>query len=232
MSWARRKIRVGRVASDKMDKTVVVAVVWHRRHPLYKKAIKRVVKLKAHDETNQCHQGDLVRIRETRPVSRDKRWRVVEILERREALEIKPKELDQELIGQRKAPKPAVTTADRAPTETERELETAEAIEKETPQVTTTEEETAQQEEATKASAPDMEAEAVGEAVEEETPVAPPQEVEKRETKAPRTRRVSRRSAPARTPKSTSRKQQDKAVGEAETPEASQEKTEPKEPPE
>ena len=77
-----RKTLVGRVVSDKMDKTVVVAIEDSVRHPLYKKIIKRTVKFKAHDENNECGVGDRVRIMETRPLSKDKRWRVTNILER------------------------------------------------------------------------------------------------------------------------------------------------------
>jgi small subunit ribosomal protein S17 len=77
-----RKTRVGNVVSDKMDKTVVVAVVDSVKHPLYKKIIKRTYKLKAHDENNECAVGDRVRVMETRPLSKDKRWRLVEIMEK------------------------------------------------------------------------------------------------------------------------------------------------------
>lgn len=77
-----RKTRVGTVVSDKMDKTVVVAIMTSVKHPLYKKIIKRTVKFKAHDEKNECRTGDRVRIMETRPLSKDKRWRVVEIVEK------------------------------------------------------------------------------------------------------------------------------------------------------
>ncbi|MDD6279441.1 MAG: 30S ribosomal protein S17 [Ruminococcus sp.] len=77
-----RKTRVGKVVSDKMDKTVVVAIVDNVKHPLYKKIIKRTVKLKAHDEKNECRIGDRVEVMETRPLSKDKRWRVTNILER------------------------------------------------------------------------------------------------------------------------------------------------------
>lgn len=77
-----RKTRVGIVVSDKMDKTVVVALKDNVRHPLYKKIIKRTVKLKAHDEANTCGIGDRVLLMETRPISKDKRWRVVEIIEK------------------------------------------------------------------------------------------------------------------------------------------------------
>ena len=77
-----RKTRVGKVISDKMDKTIVVAVVDNVEHPLYKKIVKRTYKLKAHDENNECGIGDTVRVMETRPLSRDKRWRLVEIIEK------------------------------------------------------------------------------------------------------------------------------------------------------
>ena len=73
-----RKTRVGRVVSDKMDKTVVVAIVDNVKHPLYKKIVKRTVRLKAHDENNACKVGDRVEVMETRPLSKDKRWRVFE----------------------------------------------------------------------------------------------------------------------------------------------------------
>ncbi|GCA66703.1 30S ribosomal protein S17 [Mediterraneibacter butyricigenes] len=77
-----RKTRTGRVVSDKMDKTIVVAVEDHVKHPLYKKIVKRTYKLKAHDENNECKVGDTVKVMETRPLSKDKRWRLVEIMER------------------------------------------------------------------------------------------------------------------------------------------------------
>ena len=77
-----RKTRVGTVVSDKMDKTIVVAVKDRVQHPLYKKILKRTVKFKAHDEKNECRVGDRVRIMETRPLSKDKRWRLVEIVEK------------------------------------------------------------------------------------------------------------------------------------------------------
>ena len=77
-----RKTRVGKVVCDKMDKTVVVAVEDNVRHPLYKKIVKRTYKLKAHDENNECRVGDKVRVMETRPLSKDKRWRLVEIMEK------------------------------------------------------------------------------------------------------------------------------------------------------
>ncbi len=77
-----RKTRVGKVVSDKMDKTIVVAIEDNVKHPLYKKIIKNTVKFKAHDENNECRIGDRVLVMETRPLSKDKRWRVVEIVEK------------------------------------------------------------------------------------------------------------------------------------------------------
>lgn len=77
-----RKTRTGRVVSDKMDKTIVVAVEDNVKHPLYNKIVKRTYKLKAHDEENTCGIGDVVRVMETRPLSKDKRWRLVEIVEK------------------------------------------------------------------------------------------------------------------------------------------------------
>jgi len=89
----KRKIRVGRVVSDKMDKTVVVVVESPKRHPLYKKTIKKIVRYKAHDEKNECRTGDIVRIIETRPLSRQKRWRVAEVITKGEVVEVKPEEI-------------------------------------------------------------------------------------------------------------------------------------------
>ncbi len=77
-----RKTRVGHVISDKMDKTIVVAIETSVKHPLYKKVIKTTYKLKAHDENNEAHVGDTVEVMETRPISRDKRWRLVRIVEK------------------------------------------------------------------------------------------------------------------------------------------------------
>jgi len=77
-----RKVRVGKVVSAKMDKTVVVTVEDRVAHPVYKKIIGRTYRLKAHDENNECREGDIVRVMETRPLSKDKRWRVVEIVEK------------------------------------------------------------------------------------------------------------------------------------------------------
>ena len=78
----RRKTRVGKVVSDKMDKTIVVAIADNKKHPLYNKVVKSTYKLKAHDEENTCKIGDTVKVAETRPLSKDKRWRLVEIVEK------------------------------------------------------------------------------------------------------------------------------------------------------
>ena len=77
-----RKTRIGKVVSDKMDKTIVVAVENHVKHPLYGKIVKKTYKLKAHDENNKCGIGDTVKVMETRPLSKDKRWRLVNIIEK------------------------------------------------------------------------------------------------------------------------------------------------------
>ncbi|SHJ66384.1 small subunit ribosomal protein S17 [Dethiosulfatibacter aminovorans DSM 17477] len=82
MERGNRKVRIGKVVSDKMDKTIVVAVETFVSHPLYSKKVKSTKKLKAHDETNQCGIGDRVKVMETRPLSKDKRWRLVEIIEK------------------------------------------------------------------------------------------------------------------------------------------------------
>ena len=77
-----RKTRTGTVVSNKMDKTIVVAIEDHVKHPLYKKIVKKTYKLKAHDENNECNIGDKVKVMETRPLSKDKRWRLVEVMEK------------------------------------------------------------------------------------------------------------------------------------------------------
>jgi len=89
----KRKIRFGKVVGDKMDKTVIVAVDTPKRHPLYKKTVRRVVKYYAHDEKNESKVGDKVKLEETRPTSKLKRWRVVEIVAKGKVAEIKPEEI-------------------------------------------------------------------------------------------------------------------------------------------
>ena len=89
----KRKTRLGHVVSNKMDKPVVVAVEKLRRHPLYKKTMRSTVKYKVHDENNECSLGDKVRIVETRPLSREKRWRLAEIITKGEVAEVQPQEI-------------------------------------------------------------------------------------------------------------------------------------------
>ena len=112
MSFERRKVRVGVVVGDKMDKTVVVAVEWRRPYALYRKSVRRRTKFKAHDENNEYKIGDTVRIRETRPMSRTKRWRVVELIQRGDVAEIQPDEIVVEEIAEDDAaPEPVLEAA-------------------------------------------------------------------------------------------------------------------------
>ena len=94
MSFERRKVRVGKVVSDKMDKTVVVVYQWSQPHPIYKKAVRRQTKFYAHDPENRCSLGDTVRIVESRPYSKTKRWKVAEILSSIEIAEVQPEEIE------------------------------------------------------------------------------------------------------------------------------------------
>ncbi len=96
MSYERRKVRVGRVVSDKMDKTVVVVYEWTQPHPIYKKAVRRQTKFYAHDEDNRCSLGDTVRIIESRPYSKTKRWKVAEILSSTEIAEVQPEDIQMD----------------------------------------------------------------------------------------------------------------------------------------
>ena len=96
----KRKARIGRVVSTKMDKTAVVSVETTRRHPLYNKNVKKALKYKAHDEANRCKLGDMVRIVETRPLSKAKRWRILEIITTGEIAEVQPREISLEIEKQ------------------------------------------------------------------------------------------------------------------------------------
>ena len=89
-----QKTRLGHVVSNKMNQTVVVKVETLRQHPHYKRVVRYLTKFKAHDENNACAVGDLVRIVETRPISKEKRWRIAEILHKGEVVEVKPQEID------------------------------------------------------------------------------------------------------------------------------------------
>ena len=91
---ARRKVRTGSVVRVKQDKTAIVEMVWKQRHRLYHKQVRRVARFYVHDPENQCRIGDLVRIEETRPISKTKHWRLLEILDRRQVAEVRPIELE------------------------------------------------------------------------------------------------------------------------------------------
>jgi small subunit ribosomal protein S17 len=97
----KRKIRLGRVVSRKMDKTAVVVVETSRHHPMYKKTMKKLTRYKVHDEKNECAPGDIVRLVETRPLSKEKHWRVAEIVTKAEVIEVRPEELEiePEIVG-------------------------------------------------------------------------------------------------------------------------------------
>ena len=125
MSYERRKVRVGRVVSDKMDKTVVVLYAWSRPHPIYKKAVRRQTRFNAHDPDNQCRIGDTVRIIETRPISKTKRWKVEEIISSREIAELQPEEIQ---IDESVATAAATSALDQpSPTEEEASVQETEA---------------------------------------------------------------------------------------------------------
>lgn len=94
MAKEMRKIRTGRVVRTKTDKTAVVETAWRQRHPLYRKQVRRLGRFNVHDALNQCRLGDLVRIQEVRPISKTKRWRLLEILERREVADVRPIDLE------------------------------------------------------------------------------------------------------------------------------------------
>ena len=102
MAKENRKSRVGQVTSNRMHETVVVSVAWQKKHPIYRKGIKQITKFYVHDANNACKLGDRVRIEETRPISKIKRWRVLEILERHEVAEVKPVDLDEGLLTEEK----------------------------------------------------------------------------------------------------------------------------------
>ena len=136
MSFERRKVRVGRVVSDRMDKTVVVVIEWRRPHRIYKKAVKRQTRFKAHDPGNECKTGDLVRIIESRPRSRTKRWRVAQILQREEIAEVQPQDIRVEdesvLVAEREtAPEEGVEEEVEALAVDEQVQETLEEVEEE-----------------------------------------------------------------------------------------------------
>jgi len=104
-----KKTKVGQVLSNRMEKTVIVRVEAYRQHPVYKKKTRNITKYKVHDEKKECHEGDTVRIIETRPLSKEKRWRIDEILIHAAALAAKPQEIEPKIIAEKE--KPAVTEA-------------------------------------------------------------------------------------------------------------------------
>lgn len=98
MAKVMRKIRVGSVVSTRMDKTAVVEMVWKQRHRIYRKQMRRVTRFYVHDPESQCQIGDTVRIQETRPISRTKHWRLLEILSRREVADVRPIDLETDIV--------------------------------------------------------------------------------------------------------------------------------------
>lgn len=98
MAKAMRKIRVGSVVSTRMDKTAVVELVWKQRHRIYRKQMRRVTRFYVHDPESRCEIGDTVRIQETRPISRSKHWRLLEIIARREVADVRPIELETDIV--------------------------------------------------------------------------------------------------------------------------------------
>jgi small subunit ribosomal protein S17 len=183
-SFGGRKVREGTVVSDKMDKTVVVAVETRVRHPLYKKIVRRLHRHLAHDETNDAKLGDVVRIVESRPYSRRKRWRLAEVLVRVERPEVAAREIDLELLGEVKpeeekeeAAAPAEAVAEEAAPEGETEVAAdvvAEAAEEVPPvEQVVTEPEAAEAQEAVVAPEPETEVEAQAEETPETVADAP-----------------------------------------------------------
>jgi small subunit ribosomal protein S17 len=100
MSHDRRKIRTGKVVSNSMDKTIVVSVEWRQPHRIYKKNVRKWSRFKVHDETNQCSLGDVVRIIETRPLSKTKNWKVQEVIQKGDLADIQPHEINDNSMGE------------------------------------------------------------------------------------------------------------------------------------
>ena len=115
---ARRKVRTGSVVRVKQDKTAIVEMVWKQRHRLYHKQVRRVARFYVHDPENQCRIGDLVRIEETRPISKTKHWRLLEILDRRQVAEVRPIELEGDAVTAVAEPE-----ADDAPLEMDEDID-------------------------------------------------------------------------------------------------------------
>jgi small subunit ribosomal protein S17 len=187
--YTRRKTRVGVVTSNKMQKTVVVAVEAHKRHPLYKKTIRRTRHYKAHDEKEICAVGDTVRIIESRPLSREKRWRVTDILVHRELAEIAPGEIDASLLGISRRPEPAAEA--EAPEAVAAEPESEAKVKAEAPEAASAEAEPAAEVEVPAAAEPEAEAK-----VEPEAPEAAAAEAEVAESTESKAEDESAESAP------------------------------------
>ena len=157
MSAANRKRRIGQVVSDKMDKTVVVAVQWRQQHPIYRKSIRRISKFHAHDEQNDARIGDRVLIVETKPLSRLKRWRIAEILERHEVPEIAPQEIGAEIEEEIAQPEAAVAVTEAPQAEMADTVEQEPAEEAEQEPAEEAEQESAEEAEQESAEEPEQE---------------------------------------------------------------------------
>ena len=127
MAKEMRKVRIGSVVGTKMDKTAVVEMVWKQRHPIYRKQMRRVARYYVHDPAGQCQLGDTVRIEETRPISRTKHWRLLEIIQRRQIAEVQPIELESDVTPVMTGEALAETPADaEVEDEADEELEESE----------------------------------------------------------------------------------------------------------
>ena len=131
MAKQMRKVRTGEVVSTTMDKTAVVELVWKIRHPIYRKQMRRVTKLYLHDPDQQCRVGDLVKIQETRPISKTKHWRLLEILQRRQIAEVQAIELEREITPMMTGEALAQTPMSASNSEPEQDLDEISAIDNE-----------------------------------------------------------------------------------------------------
>ena len=131
MAKQMRKVRTGEVVSTTMDKTAVVELVWKIRHPIYRKQMRRVTKLYLHDPDQQCRVGDLVKIQETRPISKTKHWRLLEILQRRQIAEVQAIELEREITPMMTGEALAQTPMSASNSEPEQDLDDVSAIDNE-----------------------------------------------------------------------------------------------------
>ena len=193
MARSMRKVRVGAVVRTNQDKTAIVEMVWKQRHRLYRKQMRRVARFYVHDPENQCRLGDTVRIEETRRISKNKHWRLMEILERKQIAEVRPIDLETDVAPEMTQPRilaaeaRAEATAAEASEEPEAEVVEEEAVEEpeaaeETPEEDAPEEDSVEEEaadeEAEEEPEPSEEPEEKPEAAEEEPAVDEPQEDE------------------------------------------------------